>query len=260
MCLLTWNWQPGSATPLLLLANRDEFFDRPTQALHWWPDQPILAGRDSQGGGTWLGVDRQGRMAALTNYRLPVVDAPLRPTRGTLVSGFLEQALDAPTYLQAVATVADSYNPFNLLVFDGRRLMGLESRTARVLDCAVGIGAVSNADFDTPWPKLLRIKQQLQMHCMAGAGHAYPIHIPWQFWLRDAELAADNALPNTGVALAWERALSAIFVSPTPDRRYGTRVSSLLRIDHDGVEFREQSYQLHGIGLQRQFHFQRQAL
>jgi hypothetical protein len=161
MCLIAWNWQPDRSTPLLLLANRDEFYARPALPLHWWGPSPngteVLAGKDLQGGGTWLGVSRSGRLAALTNYRST---QPLRtdtPSRGELVAAFLHGDQDAPTYLEQLAQHCGDYNPFNLLVFDGHQLMGLESRNARVLRKPAGVGGVSNADFQTPWP-LTRLK------------------------------------------------------------------------------------------------------
>ncbi|PIY30278.1 MAG: hypothetical protein COZ09_00550, partial [Comamonadaceae bacterium CG_4_10_14_3_um_filter_60_42] len=154
MCLIAWNWQPASRHPLLLIANRDEYYARPTLPLHWWHDAPILAGRDLQAGGTWLGISRTGRLAALTNHRDPASVRVDAPSRGALVSAFLQTELSASDYLTELASRAADYNPFNLLVFDGTRLMGLESRHAKVITMQPGIGAVSNADFLTPWPKL----------------------------------------------------------------------------------------------------------
>ncbi|HPW82765.1 MAG TPA: NRDE family protein, partial [Rhodoferax sp.] len=123
MCLIAWSWQPASATPLLLLSNRDEFYHRPALPLHWWEPAPggveILAGRDLQAGGTWLGVSRSGRLAAITNYRTPVPARDNTPSRGELVAGFLQGSQSAMEYLQALSDRAQDYNPFNLLVFDG---------------------------------------------------------------------------------------------------------------------------------------------
>ena len=162
MCLIAWDWQPQSETPLLLIANRDEYYARPARPLHWWPGHQVLAGQDLQAGGTWLGVDRHGRMAALTNHRQAGDDGRERPSRGALVREFLRGELDAPAYLAQVLRQGLDYKPFNLLLWDGRQLMGLESRARRVIPFAPGISGVSNADFDTPWPKLQRWKQALQ--------------------------------------------------------------------------------------------------
>ena len=102
MCLIAWHWQPGSDTPLRLLANRDEFYARPTLPLHWWDNGLVLAGKDLQGGGTWLGVSRTGRLAALTNYRTALPQRLNTPSRGELVANFLTSHLSAADYLQQI--------------------------------------------------------------------------------------------------------------------------------------------------------------
>ncbi|MCX8517883.1 MAG: NRDE family protein [Rhodoferax sp.] len=241
MCVIAWNWQPASATPLLLLANRDEFYARPSQHLHWWPDAPVLAGRDLQAGGSWLGLSRSGRLAALTNYRRPAENPAEKPTlsRGTLVVGFLQGNMDAESYLQQVAGQAGNYQPFNLLVFDGRQLLGLESRRRRVFAIAPGVSGVSNADFDTPWPKLQRLKQGLTRQLQAGV--ELPDLLPL---LQDTRRADAAHLPDTGLALEWERQLSAIWLA-TPE--YGTRASSIVQWGQDMATFLEQTYDRQGL-------------
>jgi len=243
MCLIAWNWQPGSATPLLLIANRDEFYARPAEPLHHWPDAPILAGRDVQAGGTWLGVGPGGRLAALTNYRSAVPARADTPSRGELVAGFLQSPLSAQAYLQALQPEASAYNPFNLLVFDGKTLLGLESRGARIVTLPPGIGAVSNADFHTPWPKLQQLSAGLAACDARGETedeHLWPL-------LQSHALAADDTLPHTGVPLALERALSAVFIA-TPN--YGTRACSVVRVGANSVQFDEQRFGAEGaLGL-----------
>ncbi|MBX9818878.1 MAG: NRDE family protein [Burkholderiaceae bacterium] len=240
MCLIAWNWQPGSATPLLLIGNRDEFYARPTEPLHHWPDAPILAGRDVQAGGTWLGVGPGGRLAALTNYRSAVPANTHAPSRGQLVTNFLQSPLDAATYLRTLQAQASTYNPFNLLVFDGQTLLGLESRGARIVTLPPGIGAVSNADFNTPWPKLCQLSKGLA-NCVAGSEteneHLWPL-------LQSRTLAKDEDLPHTGVPLAWERALSAVFIATNG---YGTRACSVVRVGTRSVQFGEQRFGADGI-------------
>jgi len=239
MCLIAWNWQPLSPSPLLLIANRDEFYARPTAALHGWPDSGILAGRDLQAGGTWLGVSRSGRLAALTNHRDPANVRANAPSRGELVSGFLQSDASAEDYLSELAGRAADYNPFNLLVFDGTRLMGLESRHAKVMALQPGIGAVSNADFLTPWPKLSRLSGGLQ----TLLAQAHPSDAELLALLHNPEPAADIDLPATGIAVELERALSAAFVA-LPD--YGTRACSVVRFEAGSVAFLEQSFDAHG--------------
>jgi len=260
MCLIAWNWQPDSASPLLLLANRDEFYARPSAALHAWPDAPlrdlqagdnhrtegkmpslpgIVAGRDLQAGGTWLGISRSGRMAALTNYRHPALLRSNARSRGELVSGFLQSDHSAGDYLQQLIARAGDYNPFNLLVYDGVQLMGLQSRDARLLNFAAGIGAVSNADFNTPWPKLRQLTSGLQSLLAQGpASDAQLLAL-----LQDRRPAADADLPDTGIGLALERVLSATFIA-TPD--YGTRACSVLRYADGRIDFAEHRFDASG--------------
>lgn len=240
MCLIAWNWQPDSDTPLLLVANRDEFFARPARPLHWWDGGQVLAGRDMQAGGTWLGVGHGGRIAALTNYRQPVNDPGKRPSRGALVANFLQGDGDAADYLAALAQRADDYNPFNLLVCDGQNLMGLESRNKQVIPMAAGLGAVSNADFDTPWPKLTRLKSRLQAQVQAGRTEVADL-LPL---LQDKTLVADTELPQTGVPLDLERMLSATFVASA---QYGTRACSVITLQRKKVSFFEESHGERGM-------------
>lgn len=240
MCLIAWNWQPTSPNPLLLIANRDEFYARPTAALHWWPEGGILAGRDLQAGGTWLGISRSGRLAALTNHRNPANMRADAPSRGELVSAFLQTDISAEDYLCALAERAAHYNPFNLLVFDGTSLMGLESRHARVITLQPGIGAVSNADFLTPWPKLSRLSGSMQ----TLLAQAHPSDADLLKLLHNPTLAADADLPVTGIPMALERALSAAFVA-LPD--YGTRACSVVRFEQGSLQFLEQGFNAGGV-------------
>jgi uncharacterized protein with NRDE domain len=240
MCLIAWNWQPASETPLLLLANRDEFYARPAAQLHWWPGNRILAGRDLQGGGTWLGMSRTGRLAALTNYRSP---EPLRadsPSRGELVAEFLNHDECAGSFLEQLARRAQDYNPFNLLVFDGKSLLGLQSRGARLIEMEHGVGAVSNADFHTPWPKLSRLQDRLQLQLDQDALNSEVLLT----LLHDRNVAHASTLPHTGISLELERLLSATFITSLG---YGTRACSVARIHKTHAEFTEQSYDFNGL-------------
>jgi len=247
MCLIAWNWQPDSETPLLLLGNRDEYYARPALPLHCWDDAEVLAGKDLQAGGTWLGVGRGGRVAALTNYRLPVADPAPKPSRGMLTTRFLQGNASAKTYLEALAPQAGVYNPFNLLVWDGEELLGLESRNQRIVTLRPGIGGVSNADFDTPWPKLLRLKSALQQQCAQGLTQAEDL-LPL---LQDRSKAAYAELPDTGVPIEIEHMLSAAFVSSAA---YGTRASSILTLNRKKSTFFEQGYGAQGtLAATKQF-------
>lgn len=231
MCLIVWNWQPRSETPLVLLSNRDEYHARAALPMHWWANDAalplgnILAGRDLQAGGTWLGVSRNGRLAAITNFRSGNTGREDVRSRGELVTQFLHSRLSAAAFLQDLLSQCAAYNPFNLLVFDGTTLMGLESRHARIVLLQPGWGGVSNADFNTPWPKLHRLRTQAQAlpapHNM-DAWHGQALQL-----LHDRTPAATHELPQTGIAPALEHALSSIFITLP---HYGTRASTVVTV------------------------------
>ena len=250
---MAWNWQPETATPLLLVANRDEFYARPARPLHWWDDGNILAGKDLQAGGTWMGLTRTGRFAALTNYRdfSPAAgsQAPSAglPSRGALVTEFLNSDLPALAFLQRLAGRAKRYNPFNLLVFDGVQLQGLQSRDAAIVEMQPGMGAVSNADFHSPWPKLTWLRDELGNHVSAGdgAGDVDCLNVEALFSiLKNQTTAPDSLLPRTGLPLARERALSAAFIT-SPD--YGTRACSVVQIARGRAWFAERTFNAEGL-------------
>ena len=250
MCLIAWSWQPASATPLLLLSNRDEFYDRPALPLHWWDSafSGVLAGKDQQAGGTWLGVSRHGRLAALTNYRTALPAHANPPSRGELVAQFLQGSLNAESYLQALSKKAGEYNPFNLLVFDGEQLMGLESRSAEVIAMKPGIGGVSNANFHTPWPKLKKLQTGLQASIQNEKSSALELISH----LQDPTFSPDHELPDTGIPLELERSLSAIFIA-TPS--YGTRASSVVQVHRTHIDFTEQTCNYSGVTGSSNFQF-----
>jgi uncharacterized protein with NRDE domain len=246
MCLIAFHWQPDVPVPLVLAANRDEFYERPTAPLAWWEGGRLLAGRDLRAGGTWLGVTVAGRLAAITNHRDPAQSQPERASRGLLPVAFLEGNLSARAFLDQLNTQADRYNPFNLLLFDGQDLLGYESRHGAVVPFSPGIHAVSNGDFDEPWPKV----EGLKLGLAAGLEDDEALLTR----LAEAEPFADDRLPHTGVPIAWERALSPAFVrTPT----YGTRASTLLRLGRASVSILEQRYSETGPEGRSRFQFQR---
>ena len=239
MCLIAFQWQPLAAVPLVLVANRDEFYARPALALHRWDDQTIVAGKDLQAGGTWLGMSANGRMAALTNYRDVTNHRPTAPSRGDITTAFLTGSVTAEQYLRALALRSEDYNPFNLLVFDGLSLMGFESRHRRAFELPPGIHAVSNADFNTPWPKLNRLRGGFE-RTLAQQSIVSDLFV----LLSERRTAADAELPDTGIPLEREKALSAEFIH-TPD--YGTRASSVVLVGRSNAEFFERSFDAHGF-------------
>ena len=225
MCLIVFAWRPGHALPLIVAANRDEFYARPTQALAAWEDAPgVHAGRDLEAGGTWLGVGPQGRFAALTNIRDP--GQPLGPrSRGELVAGFLQGELGVESYLDHVASRSALYSGFNLLVGDGRQLGYLHGREATPRLLQAGVYGLSNAGLDTPWPKLVKAREGLE-GLLGGADPQRLLAL-----LADAEPAADSELPETGVGLVTEKLLSSVFIA---SQNYGTRASTVLIVDDQG--------------------------
>lgn len=249
MCLIALNWRPNAPSPLIIAANRDEFYARPTQALHCWGDHTIVAGRDLQAGGTWLGVSTSGRAAALTNYRDISQNRPDAQSRGDITTAFLGGTVTAKQYLGELASRAHIYNPFNLLVFDGTSLMGFESRHRRAFIVPEGVTAVSNADFNTPWPKLSRLREGfagvMGQYAVDGERSVEPHGINALFaLLSERRIAADTELPRTGIALDRERALSAEFIH-TP--HYGTRASTVLIVNRNHASMVERSFDVNGF-------------
>ena len=225
MCLIVFAWRPGHALPLIVAANRDEFYARPTQALTAWEDAPgVHAGRDLEAGGTWLGVGPQGRFAALTNIRDP--GQPLGPrSRGELVAGYLQGELGVEAYLDQVASRSKQYSGFNLLVGDERQLGYLHAREAAPRLLEPGVYGLSNAGLDTPWPKLVKARRGLE-RLLDSAEPQQLLTL-----LADAEPASDGELPETGVGLATEKLLSSVFIA---SQNYGTRASTVLIVDDQG--------------------------
>lgn len=227
MCLIAFAWNVHPHWRLVLLGNRDEFHARPSATLAHWPDSPIMAGRDLQAGGTWLGVTAAGRCAVVTNVRDP--QASLAGwSRGLLVSDYLTDSRGASAQAQTLLAKAASYRPFNLLLFDAQAALFLGNHPqphGRALD--PGVHALSNAELDTPWPKTCAIRQCLQ----AWVARAGDDPLPLLAALADEQIAADDKLPDTGIGLERERWLSSAFVR---GERYGTRASTLVAIAHDG--------------------------
>jgi uncharacterized protein with NRDE domain len=227
MCLILLAWRGHSQFPLVLAANRDEYHARPSAAAAWWPGRAeILAGRDLKQGGTWLGVTRSGRFAALTNYRGPAAQRADAPSRGVLVSETLESDRSVFETLVHLRRVGADYNPFNMIFSDGERLAVFESARGEGRELGPGIFGLSNHLLDTPWPKVANAKLRLAA-TLSGMGDEEAI----LSLLKDDRPAPDAELPSTGVALEWERLLSSAFIRA---QDYGTRCSTVLRIDRDG--------------------------
>ncbi len=237
MCLIFLGWRRHPDYRLVVAANRDEFYARPTAPAGYWKDAPgLLAGRDLEGGGTWLGITSAGRFAALTNYRRGDGHIANAPTRGRLVSDFLLSGSTPGDYLQSLAGRADAYNGFILLVGDHDSLHWFSNHGGEPLMLEAGIYAVSNDLLDSPWPKVVRGKRGFERLL-----EARDIDLPAMFnLLMDGQTAPDAELPDTGIGLSRERDLSPIFITAGD---YGTRSSTVLLVSVDGsVEFHERTH------------------
>lgn len=234
MCLIVFAWRPNHELPLIVAANRDEFYERPTRPLGRWPDAPdIVAGRDLQAGGTWLGFGAAGRFAALTNIRVPGKPNGAR-SRGELPERYLRGQLTPQAYLTELTGHLEHYAGFNLLVGDEQALWYLNSRAAVPEQLEPGLYGLSNAALDSPWPKLLRARGALQRRIDA------PDSEQLLQLLSDPELAEDAQLPDTGVPYEWEKKLSSIFIR---SKDYGTRASTVLIRRADGsADITERSF------------------
>jgi len=233
MCLIAFAWNAHPDHALVLVANRDEFHARGAEPLAWWANAPdVLAGRDLQEGGAWLGVSRSGRVAAVTNVRGP--DAAVRKplSRGQLVADFLRGDDSAAAYADRLEHEAAGYGGFNLLLCDGKELRYVTNRPRFLSeDVAPGVHALSNAQLDTPWPKARRARTVVEnVITRESPGEAID-DAEMLAVMADAAQAPDEALPLTGVSLEMERLLSSPFIR-TPS--YGTRCTSLLRISRTG--------------------------
>ena len=228
MCLILFAHRSHSRYPLVLAANRDEFFDRPTAPAHFWPEAPeVLAGRDLRLGGTWLGLTRGGRLALLTNYRDPAQPGGGR-SRGEAVSSFLRGGESPAEFLRRVREEAAAYKDFNLVVGDRTGLGYFGSRDGAVRTLAPAIYGLSNRLLDTPWPKVARGKQGLE-RLLRSEEEIDPEAL--FALLADRHVPADAELPQTGIGPEWERLLAPAFIRAPG---YGTRSSTVILIDRTG--------------------------
>lgn len=235
MCLILVAWKTLPDTPLVVAANRDEVRTRPTRPAAFWPEAPdVFAGRDLLAGGTWLGVTRQGRFAALTNYRDPERVEDNKASRGALPARFLTSDIRPEDFLEELHAESHRYNGYNLLFGDADSLWVYSNIEQDGRALPPGIYGLSNHLLDTPWPKVARAKKAL-----AEALTALPDRAPLFELLKDDHPAPDEALPRTGVSIEWERLLSAAFIRAPS---YGTRSSTVLVRGRDAVKIEEVSW------------------
>ncbi|HWA34617.1 MAG TPA: NRDE family protein [Cyclobacteriaceae bacterium] len=239
MCLIFISLDDHPTYKLIVAANRDEFYNRKTAAADYWKDYPhILGGRDLEANGTWMGVTTAGRISLLTNYRDPKNINPNAPSRGHLVSDFLEKEVPPTEYMKTVADIGKQYNGFNLLAGTFETLFYFSNYGDGVEQVMPGLHGLSNHLLDTPWPKVKRGKEKLKT--ILKEKTIAPTTL-FEFLLDD-QRAADADLPDTGVGLERERALSSMFIK-SPG--YGSRCSTVLLVDRAGhVTFAERVYDL----------------
>ncbi len=228
MCLLLISFKNHPVYKIIVAANRDEFYNRPASAASFWNEHPaLLAGRDLQAGGTWLGITKSGKFSAITNYRDASAMKNDAPSRGKLVSGFLINPISPFEYSEQLKKTGGMYNGFNLLFSDNSVLYYYSNQTGKALSLSTGIYGLSNHLLDTPWPKVEKSKKsfsQILKNKNISAPDLFGI-------LSDSSVPPDELLPDTGVGLEIERAVSPVFVS-TP--MYGTRSSTVILIDYEG--------------------------
>lgn len=235
MCLLLISYENHPRYKLIIAANRDEFYNRPAMPAQFWEGNSILAGKDLQGGGTWLGITRSGRFAAITNYRDKEKLKTDAPSRGDLVAGFLNTELTSMDFTKRLIETAGLYNGYNMIYIDKEGANYFSNKSKRHISLIPGIYGLSNHLLDTPWPKVEKSKKSftgILKNSDISAEDLFEI-------LSDNSIPPDDLLPDTGVGLEIERAVSPVFVS-TPF--YGTRSSTVLLIDRAGeVSFMEKT-------------------
>lgn len=243
MCLIIFAYQTDSRFPLVVAANRDELFARPTAQAALWTDeesgQQILSGRDKQAGGTWLGMTQNGRFAAVTNIRDPSQTERRPRSRGDLTRQFLASNASAQQYCALLTESYDQFAGYNLLVGDGDSLFYVNNSEEKVWELEPGLYGLSNGLLNSSWPKVDYGKARLQ------ALMKRPEELTTDALLAmmgDRSQAMDADLPNTGISIEIERKLSSAFIL-NPEREYGTLCSTALIVDQSGAtRFSEQNF------------------
>ena len=240
MCLIFISYQKNPDYPLIVAANRDEFYERPTASAKFWNDYPsVLAGMDLEQRGTWLGITKTGRFAAITNFRNPALNKESARSRGELTRDFLTGEGPAAEYIEKAHKQRGLYNSFNLIIGDSSEFYYCSSELEHVKKLAPGNYGLSNGLLDSDWPKVTRGKQLFGECVNKQPNNSCLLDI-----LTDQTQAKSEELPNTGIEQELELTLSSRFIS-TP--LYGTRASTLLTIDKNGqVHFLEKNHPISG--------------
>ena len=251
MCILFFALKQHPKYPVIICANRDEFHQRPTKAMHFWPTPKILAGKDLTAGGSWLGLNPQGRFSALTNFRQPDEFDQNKISRGDLVVQALVQTDQAMN--QLLTQDSDKYNGFNLVYGQLDNLHYFDSVNKQCRQIPAGVHSLCNGALDDIWPKMALGQQQLSAFIHQQSKSEQELNTEELFGLmKNAQQAKTAQLPNTGLPQEWELFLSSIFiVSP----KYGTRTTTIIMQNNEGDIFIEdRSYNAEGkCSLQQNF-------
>jgi uncharacterized protein with NRDE domain len=246
MCLILFAYKVHPKYKLMVAANRDEFYQRPTAPVHFWEDDSeILAGRDLEKMGTWMGITKSGRFAALTNYRDPQEATEGKRSRGELVANALQYKGEIKEYMQSLVNNKDLYPGYNLLAGDGDELYYYSNVGQELKKITPGIYGVSNHLLNTEWPKVQAGKEGLAV--ILKSEHEDYVE-PLLTLLQKADQAPDEKLPQTGVSLEWERMLSPMFIKSGD---YGTRSSTVLLMEEKEIHYVERVFTSNEINTQK---------
>ena len=249
MCLLAFNWRPNHSTPLILVANRDEFHERPAMPMHWWSGNQgnpfeLLAGKDLKAQGTWLGFNRSGRFAFLTNIRPGFIGVEGERSRGDIPLMFLNSNSSIQQIAQSLKENIDQFAGFNLIVGEPESLYWMSSNTPDLQPVKPGVHALSNDALDTPWPKVTLARQQ-----MSDYGVQLETQLDGSGLLMDSNRASDIELPDTGIPIEWERLLSSQLII---SEEYGTRSRCLFRVSNGQYDVVDQQLNKSGAVITEQ--------
>ena len=238
MCLILFSYDNHPDYKLVLMANRDEFYNRPTLGAGWWKDRPdLLGGKDLKENGSWLAVTREGKFAAITNYRDPARIKSEAPTRGRLVTDFLLEEHSPEAYLEELQQSGSDYNGFNLILGWQNKMFYYSNYLNTYQKLTPGNYGLSNAFLDTPWPKVIKGKQKL--NALLNSAGTFSVEKAIEA-LEDREMANEKYLPDTGIGIEKERWLSSMFID-VPG--YGTRCTTIITLDRQNLlTFDEVSY------------------
>ena len=255
MCLIAFSYKVHPNYPLVIIANRDEFYDRPTAAAHFWEDKPaILGGRDLLQQGSWMGLSKNGRFAAITNYREPSQPETALLSRGEVVSQFLLSTEPIESFIDSLREKKNLYGGYNVLLFDGQQMHHYNNVFDEHNKIEPGTYGLSNATLNTSWPKVEKAKNALINSTQNKQFEVQDLIL----LLSDDQIAHDEVLPNTGVGIHLERALSAQFVK-LPN--YGTRCSTAIIFNKNGdINFLERTYDKGIFLFDRSFTIKPQSL